>query len=349
MFNLNASSRAQAEDVPSVLAEKKSAKEETPSAETAHDPIERLRKRYAWHRWKELSKGWKQSPKSKTTKAQPVARHRLPLNKTGNVLGPRLEAVESASSSPVPPVIDITEKSKAVRKPKQLDKVPVPRDQNSDQQKWKTAENSNDQSRPAEKQGSSEPLFRTASLNQVQVQGEFKNATPTEIKKITEISPFSDYEPDPNTLAEDPCRNQCPRPDGLCAEVDEKDRFSICPELTPLSEDEYQTRHLPSSVYAWEAPNLWHNPLYFEDPQLERYGHSYNEAIQPFVSIGKFGIQLVGLPYQMKIDPVCKKKYTLGWYRPGECAPKKLYQVPFNCDAAATQAAATTGMIFLIP
>jgi hypothetical protein len=51
----------------------------------------------------------------------------------------------------------------------------------------------------------------------------------------------------------------------------------------------------------------------------------------------------------MAMDPVCERQFALGWYRPGECAPKKCYQVPLDGHAAAVQAGVTTGMFFIIP
>lgn len=102
-------------------------------------------------------------------------------------------------------------------------------------------------------------------------------------------------------------------------------------------------------MYMWEASQLFSNPLYFEDPPLERYGHSHHKLVQPFVSAGRFGTQLIGLPYQMAIDPICKKMYALGWYRPGECVPHKHYQIPLNAKAAIVQGSVVTGLIFLIP
>ena len=63
-----------------------------------------------------------------------------------------------------------------------------------------------------------------------------------------------------------------------------------------------------------------------------------------------FTTQLLGLPYQMAIDPIHKRIYTLGWYRPGEgCIPKLCYLVPWNSKAAAIEAGVVTGLIFLIP
>jgi hypothetical protein len=112
---------------------------------------------------------------------------------------------------------------------------------------------------------------------------------------------------------------------------------------------EFQPRAFADTAVTWEATNFYHYPLYFEDPALERYGHTYHPLVQPFVSGGRFMGQLVGLPYQMTIDPVCKRVYALGWYRPGEVAPKLHYQIPLNAKAAAVEAGVVTGLFFLIP
>ena len=111
----------------------------------------------------------------------------------------------------------------------------------------------------------------------------------------------------------------------------------------------FPERAFPAVVKSWEAPNFFHYPLYFEDPALERYGHTHRPLIQPLVSIGRFSTQLICLPYLMTLDPPCREVYSLGWYRPGECAPKLHYQVPLNAKAAAVQAATVTGLVFLIP
>ncbi len=116
-----------------------------------------------------------------------------------------------------------------------------------------------------------------------------------------------------------------------------------------LDNGEYVQRKGSPVVMQWAPTNLWHHPLYFEDPALERYGHTYHPLVQPFASTGRFATQLVGLPYQMTLHPVHAKEYTLGWYRPGDCAPKKLYQIPFNEEAALMQAAVLSGLFLIIP
>ena len=120
--------------------------------------------------------------------------------------------------------------------------------------------------------------------------------------------------------------------------------LNLAPTTGPFPE-----RTFPAVVMPWDAPNFFHYPLYFEDPALERYGHSHHPLVQPVASIGRFGVQLLSMPYQMTIDPPCREVYSLGWYRPGECAPKLHYQVPLDAKAAAVQAATVTGLVFLVP
>jgi hypothetical protein len=60
-------------------------------------------------------------------------------------------------------------------------------------------------------------------------------------------------------------------------------------------------------------------------------------------------MQLVGLPYQMALDPPCKRMYPLGYYRPGEPAPKIFYAIPFNTRAAAATAGFYMGAATILP
>ncbi|MDP7275689.1 MAG: hypothetical protein QF363_09430 [Planctomycetaceae bacterium] len=148
---------------------------------------------------------------------------------------------------------------------------------------------------------------------------------PGKLRKITTISPFHDYSP----------LGQA--------------RVSRTPQEAGLGDAKFPGRAFQSRVYHWKPSDLYHFPLYFEDPTLERYGHTHHRLLQPFVSATRFGTQLIGLPYQMTIDPIRKKTYTLGWYRPGEPAPMQYYQVPWNTAAAMAQGGVMTGLFFLIP
>ncbi len=116
-----------------------------------------------------------------------------------------------------------------------------------------------------------------------------------------------------------------------------------------IDNGQYVARESGAKVLQWAPTNLYHYPLYFEDPSLERYGHAYHPLVQPFASYGRFATQLVGLPYQMALHPVNSKQYTLGYYRPGECAPKKHYQIPFNEEATIVEVATIIGFILIFP
>ena len=179
-----------------------------------------------------------------------------------------------------------------------------------------------------------------------------EDETPHMLKKIAGINPFFNYEPDPEIAKNEPCRNLCPRPDGKpCKTTDEQgEHILACPREFQLSHEPYSGRNFTESIYTWEASDINYNPLYFEDPNLERYGYSRRDLVQPFVSVGRFTGQLLALPYQMSIDPVRKKMYPLGFYRPGEPnIPKRINGIPWNTKAAVTEGLTATGLIFLLP
>jgi hypothetical protein len=161
------------------------------------------------------------------------------------------------------------------------------------------------------------------------------------LRPITSIQPFRDYDP----KGGDPCEYLCPVP-GKCP----PNKDFLCPDEYALPDSGSADRLFAQTDYYWLPSNTFHNPLYFEDPALERYGHiHYHDCVEPFFSLARFGTQVVGLPYQMAHDPVCKRQYPLGWYRPGDFAPKKIYQVPLNGRAAATAVAAYAGLFWLFP
>jgi hypothetical protein len=174
------------------------------------------------------------------------------------------------------------------------------------------------------------PMNGSVSVDAVESAYQKVDADPRNLKSIRDIEPFHDYQP------------------GTHIEQDLDPEF-VAPAEVELGEVSDGARNYEAILYQWQASNLHHSPLYFQDPGLERYGHVHHELVQPFVSVGKFGLQLVGLPYQMTIDPVCKKQYALGWYSPGECAPKQTHQIPWNSTAALNQAAVVTGLTFAIP
>jgi len=104
----------------------------------------------------------------------------------------------------------------------------------------------------------------------------------------------------------------------------------------------------------WAAAATCHMPLYFQDPMLERYGHSVeqyfgplgrymtypvddhtqttqrNQMVQPFFSVGLFAWQIITLPYALVVDPPWEAQYDLGYWRPGDKIPTDLYYQPLH-------------------
>lgn len=108
-------------------------------------------------------------------------------------------------------------------------------------------------------------------------------------------------------------------------------------------------RAFPAVVMNWNAADLYYRPLYFQDVALERYGHTYGEVVQPFVSLARFGTQFIFLPYQMAIRQPHSCEWALGYYRPGDCAPKLCYPIPLSAQGALAEGVVVTGLVFIIP
>jgi hypothetical protein len=103
------------------------------------------------------------------------------------------------------------------------------------------------------------------------------------------------------------------------------------------------------TTYNWEPTNFFHMPTYFDDVPLERYGQHRHERLQPFVSGARFVLQLPVLPYKMGVDRPHECISTLGHRPPGDCVPCIKQRIPLEADAAFLQAAATVGLVFLLP
>ena len=121
------------------------------------------------------------------------------------------------------------------------------------------------------------------------------------------------------------------------------------PRECRISQVSYQPRAWTPSKVTWKASNLCHNPLYFEEVQLERYGHSCGPVQQPLISTAHFFVNIAVLPYKMGIHPPSECQYALGYYRPGNCAPYLLPPIPLSLRGALSEAAVIVGGFAIIP
>ena len=105
---------------------------------------------------------------------------------------------------------------------------------------------------------------------------------------------------------------------------------------------------LDESVYL-EAARFCHQPLYFEELNLERYGTSRRPLLQPIISGARFFATVPALPYLMTVE-----RPGACCCREGECpagrpAPWHRELPPLRLDAAAVTGLVATGMVFLVP
>lgn len=116
-----------------------------------------------------------------------------------------------------------------------------------------------------------------------------------------------------------------------------------------LKEEPFNPRDWTPTTFTWKASGLCHKPLYFEQIQLERYGHSFGPYVQPLVSHAHFFVTVPMLPYLMGVNPPNECMYTLGYYRPGSCAPYMLDPLPLSVRGALWEAGAWVGGAALVP
>lgn len=115
-----------------------------------------------------------------------------------------------------------------------------------------------------------------------------------------------------------------------------------------LEGEVFEPRRFATTMMTWKAAGNCHKPLYFEDWNLERYGHSHG-PLDPIISAAHFFVTLPVLPYKMGVELPWECVYPLGYYRPGNCAPWTVPAVPISCRGFAVEAATVTGLVFLLP
>lgn len=73
-----------------------------------------------------------------------------------------------------------------------------------------------------------------------------------------------------------------------------------------------------STAFTWASPVFHHRPLYFEQPNLERYGNGPCRLVQPVASSAHFLLSVPLMPFKMMYNPPWSDVHTLGEGRPGD-------------------------------
>jgi hypothetical protein len=123
----------------------------------------------------------------------------------------------------------------------------------------------------------------------------------------------------------------------------------VLPGECALEDVRFVPRSWDGLTFTWKASALCHKPLYFEEVAVERYGHSRGPVLDPLVSTAHFFITVPLLPYEMGVEPPFECEYTLGYYRPGSCAPWIIDGFPISLRGMALEFTAVTGTAFAIP
>ena len=124
--------------------------------------------------------------------------------------------------------------------------------------------------------------------------------------------------------------------------------FGLPGECLPIQQTP-QPRSWSPMTMTWRASNLCHKPYYFADHNLERYGHTHGPWQEPLVQTAHFFGSVLVLPYKMGVHHPRECIYTLGYYRPGNCAPWIIPPVPISAQGILNQTAVMTAGTLLIP
>ena len=223
------------------------------------------------------------------------------------------------------------------------------------------------------------PVIRAAQLRPIDVDDEELSAPPVELDAF-EQAPAEKLPPDEMPADEPPqdefppARSQrdgdamlpgedefaqnppieaqeCPTPRDLKPIREITNRIAAEPGLFPqecsLGDEPFQPRQFARTTFTWRASALCHKPLYFEQPGVERYGHTFGPFLQPVIGTGHFFTSVIMLPYKMGMEPPWECVYPLGVYRPGSCAPYTIGPVPISVRGIATQAVGTLGFVYV--
>jgi hypothetical protein len=91
-----------------------------------------------------------------------------------------------------------------------------------------------------------------------------------------------------------------------------------------------------------------HQPLYFEQANLERCGKSWG-CLTTAVSVTHFAASTIMLPWQMAVSPPCSTVRTLRDCKAGCEYPVSSLLPEYSWTGATAEAAVITGLIFIIP
>ena len=133
------------------------------------------------------------------------------------------------------------------------------------------------------------------------------------------------------------------------ADVDASDR----PDLSVPDVETIEVAH-SASYQNWTPispirSSAMHQPHYFEDTNLERYGTSRFPRLQPLCSAAHFGATVATLPYQMAIENPGRLYQYSHPFEAGRYGHRQRTLPAWDRRGALTQTAVVLGLIFILP
>lgn len=107
-------------------------------------------------------------------------------------------------------------------------------------------------------------------------------------------------------------------------------------------------RSWQAADFAWIPSGDCYQPLYFNEPNLERHGYSHG-LLQPIYSAAHFYGTIPALPYLVAASPPRECVYTLGKKRPGSPVPYRFPRWPLSVRGGVAESLVVTGLIFTVP
>lgn len=89
----------------------------------------------------------------------------------------------------------------------------------------------------------------------------------------------------------------------------------------PASLETLNRAEWSTTIGSWVPPEFVHQPLYFDDVPLERYGQTTGRWLQPTLSGVHFFSDVAALPLKILADHPHRTVSPLGYWRPGSAAP----------------------------
>ena len=123
---------------------------------------------------------------------------------------------------------------------------------------------------------------------------------------------------------------------------DSKDLFK------PASGDMHR-RSWGALSFQWKPTEFWHHPVYWDYVPWDYYGQWSHPLVQPWLEGVHFFGTVPILPYKMGLDRPFSRVSSLGYYRPGNVAPRVRHRLPWQWDAAVWESAAWVSAAFIFP